>query len=59
MTLTLSISDFDELYQQAPKLQVENLVLDGFEELERVPKILGWGYNRIMNLSLGVWLGLL
>ncbi|MFQ4144620.1 AraC family transcriptional regulator [Chlorogloeopsis sp. ULAP02] len=57
MTLILSISDFDELYQQAPKPQVENLVLDGFEMLEGVPEIIGRGYNRIMNLSPGVWLG--
>ncbi|MGJ5632688.1 helix-turn-helix domain-containing protein [Nostoc sp. CALU 1950] len=56
MTLILSQSDFDELCQQAPQPQVENLVLDSFEELEGVPEILGRGYNRGTKLSPGVWL---
>jgi AraC-like DNA-binding protein len=56
MTLILNQSEFDELYQQAPQPQVENLVLDSFEELGGVPEILGRGYNRSMNLSPGVWL---
>ncbi|WP_414530108.1 helix-turn-helix domain-containing protein [Nodularia chucula] len=56
MTLILSQSDLDELHQQAPQPQVQNLVLDSFEELGGVPEILGRGYNRSMNLSPGVWL---
>jgi hypothetical protein len=56
MTLILSESDFDELHQQAPQPQVQNLVLDSFERLEGVPEILGRGYNRRMKLSPGVWL---
>jgi hypothetical protein len=56
MTLTLSQSDFDELHQQAPQPQVENLVIDSFERLEGVPEILGGGYNRNMSLLPGVWL---
>lgn len=56
MTLILSQSDFRELHQQAPKPQVQNLVLDSFERLEGVPEILGQGYNRSMKLSPGVWL---
>ncbi|AFY44064.1 helix-turn-helix transcriptional regulator [Nostoc sp. PCC 7107] len=59
MTLILSQSDFDELCQQAPKPQVQNLVLDSFERLEGVPEILGRGYNRSMKLSPGVWLDFL
>ncbi|MBE9051360.1 helix-turn-helix transcriptional regulator [Nostocales cyanobacterium LEGE 11386] len=56
MTLILSQSDLDELYQQAAQPQVQNFVLDSFERLEGVPEILGQGYNRIMKLSPGVWL---
>ncbi|MBF2016335.1 MAG: helix-turn-helix transcriptional regulator [Rivularia sp. T60_A2020_040] len=56
MTLILSQSDLDELHQQAPQPQVQNLVLDSFERLEGVPEILGRGYNRSMNLSPGMWL---
>ncbi|MEG3846915.1 AraC family transcriptional regulator [Microcoleus sp. herbarium19] len=56
MTLILSQSDLDELHQQVPQPQVENLVLDSFEELEGVPEILGRGYNRGMKLSPGVCL---
>jgi AraC-like DNA-binding protein len=56
MTLIFSQSDFDELHQQAPTPQVQNLVLDSFERLEGVPEILGRGYNRSMSLLPGVWL---
>lgn len=56
MTLILSESEFNELYQQTPQPQVENLVLDSFEELEGVPKILGRGYDRHIKLLPGVWL---
>ncbi|MBW4646054.1 MAG: AraC family transcriptional regulator [Goleter apudmare HA4340-LM2] len=59
MTLILSPSDLDELWQQAPQPQMENLVLDSFERLEGMPEILGRGYNRSMNLSPGVWLNFL
>ncbi|WP_414551055.1 helix-turn-helix transcriptional regulator [Anabaena sp. CCY 0017] len=58
MTLILSESDLDELCQEAPQPQVQNLLLDSFEELEGVPEILGRGYNRSMKLSPGVWLNL-
>lgn len=56
MTLILSESDFDELHQQTPKPQVQNLVLDSFERLEGVPEILGRGYDRSMSLLPGAWL---
>jgi AraC-like DNA-binding protein len=58
MTLIFSQSDFEELQQQAPQPQVENLVLDSFEELKGVPEILGRGCYRIINLSPGVRLNL-
>jgi len=56
MTLILNESNLEELCSQAPKPQVQNLVLDGFETLEGVPEILGRGYSRSMNLLPGVWL---
>ncbi|AFZ30276.1 transcriptional regulator, AraC family [Gloeocapsa sp. PCC 7428] len=56
MTLILNGSDWDELRKQAPKPQVQNLVLDGFEILEGMPEIANWGYSRSMDLSPGVWL---
>ncbi|UKO96889.1 AraC family transcriptional regulator [Nostoc sp. UHCC 0870] len=56
MTLILSQSDLDELHQQTPQPQVQNLVLDSFERLEGVPEIVGRGYSRNMNLSPGVCL---
>ncbi|MEA5618664.1 AraC family transcriptional regulator [Cronbergia sp. UHCC 0137] len=56
MTIILSQSDLDELYQKTPQPQLENLVLDSFEEIVGMPEILGRGYNRSMKLSSGVWL---
>ena len=56
MTLILNQSDWDELCQQAPKPQPNNLVLDDFENLEGVPKWLGRGYSCGIELLPGVWL---
>ncbi|MBW4622490.1 MAG: AraC family transcriptional regulator [Cyanosarcina radialis HA8281-LM2] len=56
MTLILNETAWEELYQQAPKPQLHNLVLDDFEELSGVPEHLGQGYCRLMELLPGVWL---
>lgn len=56
MTLILNESDWDELDEQAPVTCPEHLVLDDFEELTGVPKTLGQGYARAMDLLPGVWL---
>lgn len=56
MTLIINQSDLDELGQQAPEPEFQNVVLDGFEELEGVPEIVGRGYNRSMYLLPGMWL---
>ncbi|GJD15217.1 transcriptional regulator [Rivularia sp. IAM M-261] len=56
MTLILNHLDWQELQQQAPKPEFQNIVLDGFEELEGVPEIVGRGYNRIINLFPGICL---
>lgn len=56
MSLILNEADWDELCQQAPQPQLNNLVLEDFEELWGVPKRLGEGYGRGMELLPGVWL---
>jgi AraC-like DNA-binding protein len=56
MSLILNQDDWDELWQQAPQPQLNNLVLDDFETLEGVPEYLGRGYSRYMELSPGVYL---
>lgn len=59
MTLILNQSDWDELFQQAPKPKLDNLVLDNFEELiSGVPKCLGRGFSREIELSPGLSLTL-
>ncbi len=58
MSLILNLDDWDELCQQAPQRQLNNLVLDDFETLEGLPEYFGRGYERYMELSPGVWLKL-
>jgi AraC-like DNA-binding protein len=56
MTLILTQSDWNELCQQAPRPQLDNLVLDDFENLTGVPECIGHGYSRDIEVSPGVWL---
>ena len=56
MSLILNQADWEELCQQTPQPQTDNLVLDDFEVLEGVPKLLGRGYSREIALSPGVFL---
>lgn len=56
MTLVLNESDWDELHQQAPITCPNPIALEDFEELIGMPEILGRGYNRILELSPGMWL---
>jgi AraC-like DNA-binding protein len=56
MTLILTQADWDELEQQAPAPQADNLILDKFEELTGIPECIGHGYSRHMALTPGVWL---
>ncbi|AFZ33341.1 transcriptional regulator, AraC family (plasmid) [Gloeocapsa sp. PCC 7428] len=58
MTLILNQSDWEELCQQAPKLQPDNLVLDDFEDLTSCPELLGQEFRRLIELSPGVKLTL-
>ena len=46
MSLIFNQADWDELHQQALKPQMDNVVLDDFEELWGMPKSLGQGYSR-------------
>jgi AraC-like DNA-binding protein len=54
MTLILNESDWNELHEQMP--QPDDLVLDEFEEVWRMPDCLGQGLGRSMNLLPGMWL---
>lgn len=56
MNLILNQTDWKELCQQTLQPQPYNLVLDDFEELWGIPKTLGAGFSRRMELSPGVWL---
>jgi len=56
MTLILNEFNWDELYEQTSITCPDSLILDEFEELTGIPKILGRGYSRGMELSPGVWL---
>ncbi|PSN08516.1 AraC family transcriptional regulator [filamentous cyanobacterium CCT1] len=56
MTLILNQADWDELHEQAPQPELGSQVLDEFESLIGVPKSIGRGYHRGMELSPGVWL---
>ncbi|MBE9192349.1 helix-turn-helix transcriptional regulator [Gloeocapsopsis crepidinum LEGE 06123] len=55
MTLILNQADWDELQQQAPRLQLDNLVLDDVEHITGVPEYIGRGYNHRIELSPGLW----
>jgi AraC-like DNA-binding protein len=59
MTLILNQSDWDELLQQVPQSNSDNLIHDEFEELTEVPEWIGQGHCRGMELMPGVWLSLL
>jgi AraC-like DNA-binding protein len=56
MAFIINESDWEELCQQASTPESHNVVVDGFEELEGVPEIVGWGFSRSMDLSPGIWL---
>lgn len=58
MPLILNQSDWEELHEQAPKLPPDHLVLDEFERFASAPPLLGQGFDRVMELSLGIWLTL-
>ena len=58
MSLILNQDDWEELWQQAPQTQLNNLVLDDFETLEGLPEYFGRGYSRYVELSPGMWLKL-
>jgi AraC-like DNA-binding protein len=57
MTLILNQSDWDELYEQSPPLP-PNITLNEHEQLVGIPKILGRGVRRGMELSHGISLTL-
>jgi AraC-like DNA-binding protein len=59
MTLILNQSDWEELQEQAPKLQPNRLVLDDFESFASMPPLLGQESRRVMELSPGMKLTLL
>ncbi|PIG91089.1 AraC family transcriptional regulator [Gloeocapsopsis sp. IPPAS B-1203] len=58
MTLILNKFDWDELLWQTLTTHSDNLVLDEFEELVEVPKQIGQGYCRMLELLPGMWLDL-
>jgi AraC-like DNA-binding protein len=58
MALTFSLSDWDELWQNAPQTYCADLVLDDFETLCLIPTGLGRGYTRSMELCPGLSLEL-
>jgi AraC-like DNA-binding protein len=51
MTILLNQSDWDELCQQTPAPQANNLALDGFERLAGIPEAIGRGYDGYIQLS--------
>jgi AraC-like DNA-binding protein len=58
MTLILTEADWDELCQQAPKPQYDNLMLDEFEKLTGIPRCLGRGFDHRIGLLPGLSLSL-
>lgn len=55
MTLILTQADLDELYEQSPQPQPDNLVLDEYEKFVGIiPRVLGWEDGRVMELLPGV-----
>lgn len=58
MTLVLHQSDWDELTQQTPEFS-DNLSPNFFETSRELPKYLGRGYTRCMELLPGVWLDMI
>jgi len=60
MTLSYSSADFSELvYGKPAQSSRHNLLLDEFELLYEVPKCIGQGYIREIELSPGLWLEIL
>lgn len=55
MTLILNQANWDELHQQAPKLQLD-MVSDDLEHITGIPECIGRGYNRNIELSPGLCL---
>ncbi|MGD1919188.1 MAG: hypothetical protein ACFCAD_10000 [Pleurocapsa sp.] len=56
MSLILDLEDWQELFQQTPHIQPNNLRLDDFEQFWNVPDLLGKGFSREVKLSPGVCL---
>ena len=59
MSLILKEADWNELWQQAPKAQLNNQMQDDFGELQGIPESLGQGYSSEIELLPGVSLNLL
>jgi len=59
MTLTLSAAQYSQLRQQNIPTESHNQTCDDWETLVPVPKSLGQGQTRNMELSPGVWLDLM
>jgi AraC-like DNA-binding protein len=59
MTLILNQTDLDELYEQFPQPQPDDLVLDEYEKfVSIIPRVLGREVGRVMELLPGVRLDL-
>jgi hypothetical protein len=56
MTLSLNQANWDELHQQAPKLQLDNLVYDDLNHITGIPECIGRGSNRNIEISPGLCL---
>jgi AraC-like DNA-binding protein len=56
MTVTFTLSDWDELWEQPAHFCPSQLRLDDFETLSVVPASLGQGYVRSLEVCPGVWL---
>lgn len=58
MTITLTLKDDSELWAEAEQNSLSNPVLEPFEFLCEIPKQLGKGYERVIELSLDLWLNI-
>ncbi len=56
MTITLSSSDYDELWEQSWQNTHRLYQSDNFDDIFDYPKELGTGYRRLIWLQDGFWL---
>ncbi|AFZ28905.1 transcriptional regulator, AraC family [Gloeocapsa sp. PCC 7428] len=56
MTLILSLTELLELYEQHAQNQTHNVLIDEFESFSKLPKCLGEGYQREIDIAPGVGL---